>query len=316
MKRIDELFDVKYGVNLELNTLTEYDKANRNAVNFVSRTAENNGVSAIVERLADVDPISAGTISVAAGGSVLETFLQPEPYYSGRDLFFLTSKAPMTEVQKLYYCTCLRANKYRYNYGRQANKTLGAIMVPDINCMPSWVDAAQVPSFDRIDTSVIKQSIQLDVANWKSFRYDELFAIERGTGPRKQDLDSGSTPFVTSTHANNGVTAYTDHIPTHKGNTIGVNRNGSVGEAFFQEQPFCSTEDVHVFNARFEMTKYVAMFLITLIRQEKYRFSYGRKWGIERMKSTTIRLPVDQNGNPDWGFMERFIESLRFSASI
>jgi len=316
MKRIDELFDVKYGVNLELNALTKCDEANRNAVNFVSRIAGNNGVSATVERLVDVEPISAGTISVAAGGSVLETFLQPEPYYSGRDLFYLTSRVPMTEVQKLYYCACLRANKYRYNYGRQANRTLRAIMVPDINDIPGWVDNAHLLSYDRIDAPVTRGSIRLSVAEWRSFRYDELFEIERGTGPRKQDLESGPTPFVTSTDTNNGVTAYTNHIPTHKGNTIGVNRNGSVGEAFFQEQPFCSTEDVHVLNPRFQMNKYVAMFLVTLIRKEKYRFNFGRKWGIERMESTTIRLPVDENGNPDWSFMERFIKSLPFSASI
>ena len=115
--RIDELFDVRYGVNLELNALNRCDASNKNAINFVSRAAGNNGSTAIVERIANVEPIPAGTLSVAAGGSVLETYFQPQPYYSGRDLYFLTPKVHMTESQKLFYCICIRANKYRYNFG-------------------------------------------------------------------------------------------------------------------------------------------------------------------------------------------------------
>ena len=104
--------------------------------------------------------------------------------------------------------------------------------------------------------------------------------------------------------------------PTHKGNTIGVNRNGSVAEAFYQSQPFCSTEDVHVFTPKFKLNPYIALFLTTLIRQEKYRFGYGRKWGIDRMKKSIIKLPVTATGEPDWAFMEQYIKSLPYSSQI
>jgi hypothetical protein len=104
--------------------------------------------------------------------------------------------------------------------------------------------------------------------------------------------------------------------PLHPGNTIGVNRNGSVGEAYYQPVPFCSTEDVHIFTPKFLMNKYIALFLVTLIRQEKYRFNYGRKWGLDRMRSSKIRLPATKDGNPDWGYMERFIKMLRFSSQL
>lgn len=132
--RVAKLFDVIYGVNLELNRLTP----DLNGINFVSRTARNNGVSARVKRLPDVEPIPAGMITVAGGGSVMESFLQPEPFYSGRDLFYLKPKVEMTDQVKLFYCVCLRANKYRFNYGRQANRTLRDIEVPAIEAIPMW----------------------------------------------------------------------------------------------------------------------------------------------------------------------------------
>lgn len=133
---LSKLFDVHYGSNLELNAL---DLA-ADGVNFVSRTARNNGVSAKVKAIDGLAPIEAGVLTVAGGGSVAETFLQTEPFYSGRDLFYLRAKLEMTVEQKLFYCMCIRANKFRFNYGRQANKTLREILVPDLAEIPAWVD--------------------------------------------------------------------------------------------------------------------------------------------------------------------------------
>ena len=73
--------------------------------------------------------------------------------------------------------------------------------------------------------------------------------------------------------------------------------------------------------------------MATVIRQEKYKFSYGRKWTLENMKISEIKLPIqrDENGNPiidtdkkysdkgyipDWRFMEYFIKSLPYSDRI
>ncbi|MHB8545744.1 MAG: restriction endonuclease subunit S [Nitrosotalea sp.] len=130
---VDGLFEVFYGTDLELNQL----KKTENGVNFVSRTEKNNGVSAIVEPLKDVTPLDAGLITVALGGSVLSTFIQIKPFYSGRDLICLKPRKPMTLREKLFYCMCIRANQYRYSYGRQANRTLKFLKIPDK--VPSWV---------------------------------------------------------------------------------------------------------------------------------------------------------------------------------
>jgi hypothetical protein len=136
--KLDKLFEVKYGVNLELNALIQ----DSNGINFVSRTARNNGVSARVAMLPKVTPIEAGVLTVAGGGSVLETFVQPEPFYSGRDLYYLKPLVTLSLEQKLYCCICIRANKYRYNYGRQANRTLKDLMIPDPRKAPAWVNKA------------------------------------------------------------------------------------------------------------------------------------------------------------------------------
>lgn len=315
MIELQEIFDVKYGNSFDLNKLNQ----SINGINFVSRTAKNNGISAKVTEIIGAEKMPKGSITVSLGGSVLEAFVQPDEYYTGYHIYCLTTKndIELTDAQKLFYCACIRSNKYKYSYGRQANRTLKSLLVPSIDEIPDWVNEVNLIRFEGIDKAVNDENIDLNTNNWKSFRYDELFEIERGRGDRRKDLgDNGTTPFITSSDANNGLTGFTKAKPIHKKNTIGVNRNGSVAEAFYQPVAFCSTEDVHIFVPKFELNQYIAMFLIALIKKEKYRYSYGRKWGIERMNKSTINLPVNSEGQPDWKFMERYIKSLPFSSKI
>ena len=315
MIELSGLFDIFYGNSLELNRLTQKGSG----INFVSRTEKNNGVSAQVEELEDITPFESGLITVSLGGSVLEAFVQPYPFYTGYHIFCLKPKSKMNIFRKLYYCECIRANKYRYNFGRQANRTLKDIIVPSISEVPTWIKNYNFENIDTPEKSFTKSKPpEIDTKNWKSFKYNELFNIERGKGPRKKELNGvGSTPFISASEFNNGLTDWTELVPIHSADTITVVRNGnSVANAFYQLQPFCSTEDVHVFHPKFKINKAIALFLCTLIKKEAYRFSYGRKWGIARMRESVIKLPVNSKGKPDWEYMENFIKSLPYSSQI
>src|SRR5690349_9941368 len=130
LKKVSELFDLGYGNGFELINMQEAGDADGRKVAFVSRTAKNNGISAYVKPLLDVEPFKPGLITVSVGGSVLETFLQGRKFYTGFHVMVLTPKQEMSEKEKLFYCYCIRLNKYRYNYGRQGNKTLKDLLIP------------------------------------------------------------------------------------------------------------------------------------------------------------------------------------------
>jgi hypothetical protein len=311
--RLSDLFEVKYGVNLELNKM----KLDNHGVNFVSRSSRNNGVSAKVKQLPEVEPIEAGVLTVAGGGSVLETFVQPEPFYSGRDLYFLRPLVDMTLAQKLYYCLCIKANKYRYNYGRQANRTIKDIKIPSLDDIPYFVSKTDVARFDGCNAAYSpSEPMELDTSSWEPFEIQELFEIKKGKQLSKAGMISGVTPYISASAFNNGVTAMVGQDPIHDGNTLSVACNGSIAETFYQAEPYWSTQDVNTLYPKFSMTPAIGLFIATLIRRERYRFSYGRKWHMERMKTSTIRLPVTEDGQPDFDFMDRYIKSLPYSSQI
>lgn len=154
--KIKDLFYITPGKSLELANL-ELAEDRKMGVNFVSRTSNNNGVVARVKLLPHIKPSPAGSLSCATGGSVLSTFVQQEPFYNGFHLFTLIPKEQMTLTEKLYYAHLISANKYKYSYGRQANKTLGDIELPDT--LPEWLSDFDLTRFCTSITQTLLKSL-------------------------------------------------------------------------------------------------------------------------------------------------------------
>lgn len=161
-----------------------------------------------------------------------------------------------------------------------------------------------------------KPTPSLDTTKWKWYQLQDLFTIKKGKRLTKANMIEGNIPFIGSIDSNNGYREYIGQEPIHTGNTITVNYNGSVAEAFYQPNPFWASDDVNVLYPKFKMNQYIALFFVALIKMEKYRFNFGRKWHMERMNISEIKLPVFESGIPDYGFMERYIKSLPFSKRI
>lgn len=154
---LKNLFRIVYGVNLDFNKCEETTADDPEGIAFVSRTESDNGVSGWVKPIPGVDAQPANTITVAGGGSVLSTFLQTRKFYSGRDLYLLYPYIDISKKAKLFIITILKANKYRYNYGRQANVTLPELELmlpvtdegkPDWEWMEEYI--SKLPYGDRI----------------------------------------------------------------------------------------------------------------------------------------------------------------------
>ena len=145
-----------------------------------------------------------------------------------------------------------------------------------------------------------------------------MFVFSKGKRLTKAEMVPGSINFLGAISDNNGVRDKIESDYFWKENCITVNYNGSVGEAFYQSEPFWASDDVNVLYAKkwWTMNKYNALYIVTVIKANKYRFSYGRKWTLEKMKDTMIKLPCKVDGTPDFEYMEQFIKMLPYSDRI
>lgn len=317
--KVSDIFTIKYGNSLELINLVQCKGADKNSVPFISRTEKNNGISAFVEEEIDVEKNPAHTLTVAVGGSVLSTFYQSFPFYTGFHVLVLEPKKEMGVVEMLFYAKCISANKYKYNYGRQANRTLKNILIP-----------SQIPEALKIRLSVyhkkleknisqkslIDKKLKLEIDKWKNFKLRELFKIQGSKTTPLLELEEyghGKYPYVTTQATNNGIDGFFDFY-SEDGNILTAD-SAVLGYCSYQALSFSASDHVEKLIPKFAMNKYIAMFLTTILNLEQYRYNYGRKCSQERMEKISIKLP-SKNKNPDFEYMENYIKTLPYSSSL
>lgn len=151
----------------------------------------------------------------------------------------------------------------------------------------------------------------VDISTWKNFEIGSLFDIVKGTRLTKANMKPGDIRFIGSSAMNNGwTTSIKNDEHLHPANTLTVCYNGSVGETFYQDAPFWASDDVNVLYPKFKMNERIGMFIAPLIRSVGQRYAFVDKWRMEVMEHGEIKLPVDEEGIPDWAYMDLHMEAI------
>lgn len=157
----------------------------------------------------------------------------------------------------------------------------------------------------------------LDVSAWGEFLVggpNGLFCgIDFGKCKSAGTLLDGNIPYIGATNRNNGVMRYvSDDNPSmiSKGNCIVFicNGQGSGGYTVYMPDDFIGSRDIKVgYNDRLNL--YTGMFLVAVLNRNRDIYGYGftEKRTKATMAKEVVRLPVTDDGEPDWAFMEAFM---------
>ena len=149
-------------------------------------------------------------------------------------------------------------------------------------------------------------NLDLESREWKPCRLSKLGKVESGRDIYAMERVEGDIPYITSGSQNNGIGYFVSNKnDTFDKDYIAFNRNGAVGLAFYH--PYWSVmgndcRKIHISKADENM--YVGLFIATAISMQSKSFSYSRKLGTARANKLQIMLPVDDNNEPDYEFME------------
>lgn len=312
---LNKIFDIRYGNQFDLYKL-ETDEESSD-INFVSRSSQNLGVICKVSTYNDTEPFSAGLITVTLGGTyVLSSFIQQDKFYTAQNIKVLTPKRNMSYNEKLYYCKAIEANRFRYtSHGREANMTLDTLPIPEK--VPIEFLEIKVEKINLVDElPLVSSSFSLVQNSWRNFDLNSLFKITGSQTTPILELEEhgdGKYPYVTTQATNNGVEGFYDFY-SEEGNILTVD-SAVLGYCSYQHENFSASDHVEKLIPKFRMNKYIAMFLVTILNKEQYRYNYGRKCSQARMKQIKIKLPV-KNGQPNFDFMENYVKSLPYSKNI
>ncbi len=97
----------------------------------------------------------------------------------------------------------------------------------------------------------------------------------------------------------------------YRGNAIAFIRNGegAMGYSIYKKEDFIATQDISVgYNEN--LTEYSGLFITTIADMVRGKYNFGYKRNQSRLNNEILRLPIDEQGNPDWQFMEAYIKSI------
>lgn len=289
---------------------------------YITSSALNNGIKYFVGN--NNGTLEANCISVNRNGSVGYSFYHKYPALYSNDCRKLRLKKHNNEYVALFITNQIMQQKDKYNYSIKmgtARLKKQKIMLPvdehggpDYSFMEQYIKERERQLIQKYK-NFIGENIQsggvltdLKSVKWKVFYINEIFSISAGKRLTKADMDNGQIPFIGATDSNNGITNWiaTPNSSFDK-NVLGVNYNGSVVENFYHPYRCIFSDDVKRLHLREHAdNKYILLFFKTVILQQKVKYTYGYKFNGQRMERQKILLPVNEEGRPDYEFMEQY----------
>ena len=148
----------------------------------------------------------------------------------------------------------------------------------------------------------------------------DIFKKPRGVKKKisEKNLKPGDYNFISTSNKNFGFSGYHNEYCENE-NVFSVD-SATDGKAFYQEYKFIGSDHVEILEPLDSLKQYfniyVALYLQTILNFYLDKYEYSRKRAHIRIVKEKLWLPIDENDNIDWNFMESYIKSLPFSSNI
>lgn len=156
---------------------------------------------------------------------------------------------------------------------------------------------------------------------WKDFSIVEIFDVKNTASILAKDIEpnSGTLPYVTASSVNNGVSEYIsfDSNFVDEGNSIFI--GGKTLTINWQEKDYVSNDSHNlslIIKDEKGRTKYAQLFMVTaLYKSLKDIYQWSDSISKKSIQKDFVYLPVDENENPDFDFMESYMKKVEHSVN-
>lgn len=164
---------------------------------------------------------------------------------------------------------------------------------------------------------------KINVNGWKEFKVGDLINFDSSAKiyhaehldilDKPEDLTC--YPYVVRTAFNNGIKGYIKEDPNtlNPANTISFAQD--TAQLFYQDTPYFTGNKIKICTIKdHDLTKNIALFLISVLLNGFDTFSYDSSFNVATLSRVNIKLPVTLTGEPDWDYMDEYIEKLATQA--
>lgn len=321
---LSDIFEIK-------STKSSIDKGKLNglkgSIPYVTRTDLDNGIDDFVGVQSEYNVDEGNVITI--GLDTQTVFYQPSPFYTGQNIQILRN-CKLNKYIALFIIPLIKKQMEKFNWGGNG-ATLGrlknvSLVLPSDNDMPdyvymeSYMQQMELRMLNRYFnylknyklhklTNIFNDTMHLK-RKWKAFYISDVVEIKSGQDIYERERIKGTTPYITATAVQNGIGYFIDNInDTLIERCISVNRNGSVGYAFYHPYKALYGNDTRKLIPKID-NDWVNFFLTKVITLQKEKYGYGLKLGTSRLKKQLIMLPIKDDGNIDYNYMESYIKNI------
>lgn len=330
----------------DIATLTNGNKFDKNkmshdkpSINFVSRTGFNNGVSDFVDKIDGTEPYPAGAITLALGGSVGSTFVQPKPFYTGQNVGVIEFDNK-SEKMKQFVAVVLNKvcstqfSAFKNEINKHFKRDLSIPLPLKPSADPSNYNQEDI-DWDYMETVMSrvttrakerlanlpqptdKKKTPVDTSAWGEFVVGELFNkcdLKRIKPDFNKHADLSSTPsdefnlpLINAKVGNNGIMYYGRSSDWESETmTLDIVNDGAASTGMVYAQPQATGTLYNAYqiklkpNVHDNVTVSQLLFLATTTQASiQYKFSYENKAIWNKVQAETISLPLKPSADPE-----------------
>lgn len=322
---VGQLFSFESKPSKGLNHL---EKCQVGGTNYIGATNRNNGVLEYVAKNEEMTYQGNAIAFIRNGeGSMGYSIYKVEDFIATQDVS-VGYNENLNRYNGLFITTVADTIRGKYNFGYKRNQTRlnkERLRLPvDKNGDPDWVFMENfIKQIERNKTQAVlnyynqfvqemrgggRKNNQFTQVSWQAFAIEDICEILSGQDIYERERIIGRIPYITATANNNGIGYFVDNSNTTlEENCISVNRNGSVGYAFFHPYLALFGNDTRKLRPKYG-DKYTALFITSSIEKQRVKYGYGYKMGTERLKKQKILLPINEQNQPDWDLMSSFMK--------
>ena len=299
-------------------------------VPYVSSSAMNNGVDAFIGNDGHIRKYE-NCITLANSGSVGTSFYHCYEFIASDHVTALQSRK-LNKYSYLFIATMVSRLQEKYSFNREINdlrinreKVLLPIDddgQPDYAFMEQYIQEREkqliTQYLEHIGvvtyTGGVDRIMPLHEKDWKEFKITDFFIIAKGNQNNMAELQAGNIPLISAKKVDNGCKGFyaSNSKSVFNGNCLTINNDGDGGAGISYYQPCNMLLDTHVtaLYPRIEMSESVMHFISACITVQREKFGHGYSLNNARLSVFRMMLPVASNGQPDWQYMEQYINML------
>lgn len=309
---------------------------------FVASGSFNNGIQAYLNPKSsdDYDRGKCITISPVDGYA----FYQEDDFLgrggAGSSIIIIRNEH-LNRYNGQYIASVLRHIFSSWTYSDMGTKDLvktSTISLPSKGKEPDWdymeqymrgIEERAQKSFEVLQNMATVSKKNIDVSKWATFKVKNVVRklylkckkedFNKTFDTSLEKTDEFNLPLVNAKHYNNGIMYYGREQDFEFAEmSIDIVQNGAsaVGDVYAQPQRTGVLEDAYLVKPLYENISVQALFYLATVIEKcvKQYFSYDEKCTWDKVKEREIKLPVNDEGNPDYEYMTNYMMRIEHIA--